>query len=184
MNKKEKFKSILYDYHVWLDYAIKQKKVADILMDNIHKNKNDIFIIWSSVHFHFAMGIENGLKGLIIKNNPDQINLLETEDNIIIKNIGGKGGKIHNLSSLARLAGIFNRQLNIYEAEVDYLYLENVLNHLSDCIKWISRYPIQNNLLNVYKYDSKKIPHPIIYGFHILDIIEPIFNLFEKELDS
>ena len=76
MNKKEEFKSILYDYNVWLDYAIKQKKVADILLNNIHKNKTDIFIIWSSVHFHFAMGIENCLKGLLIKNKPATITLL------------------------------------------------------------------------------------------------------------
>jgi hypothetical protein len=188
---KEEYIKRLRDYNTWFNYAMNQKFVGDkILYNCIMKKKflidikkhgyNDFITLWSNVHYHYGIGIENGLKGLIIKYQPDKINIDINENDVILKNIGGKCGKSHNLLSLANTSGILDPEKKLYTYDLDYKALKEVLKHLSDMIKWGARYPIPNNPQNIYKYDNS-VPHSLIYGFHLLDVIDPLFNLFEKE---
>lgn len=57
-----------------------------------------------------------------------------------------------------------------------------MLQHLTDIIRWAARYPVPNNPSKVFEMDHD-VPHVCVYGFHILDVIEPLFDYF-KTLQS
>ncbi len=126
------------------------------------------------------MAIENGLKGIIIKSNPELIEYEIKGQNVILKNVCGKAGKTHNLFELAVMAGVFEKENNLFKCQSDYDSLEQALLHLTDMIKWGARYPISNNTATVFKM-TKRIPPVLVYGFHILDVIQPLFDLFDRE---
>jgi len=47
-------------------------------------------------------------------------------------------------------------------------------------IRWGARYPMPMNSGNTHKF-SEKIPSQLVYGFHILDVMKPLFELFDNE---
>ncbi|MDY0289470.1 MAG: hypothetical protein RBR15_11655 [Sphaerochaeta sp.] len=175
----------------WFQYAINQKYIGDQILDNcmmkkeVLQNINDVnskFItLWENAHYHYGIGIENGLKGIVIKYSPDKINFKIEEKQIVLKNIGGKPGKTHDLLSLAESVNLFSDRYHLFKYEQDIKSLKIVLSHLSDMIKWGARYPIPNGSKKYFVFDDS-IPSVLVYGFHILDVIEPIFQLFSTEL--
>jgi hypothetical protein len=46
-------------------------------------------------------------------------------------------------------------------------------------IKWSARYPVPTVSSKRYVLD-KNIPPVVVYGFHIIDVIEPLFEIFKK----
>ena len=77
---KEEYIETLKNPNTWFRYAFEQKLVADkILADVIlnkdfvssQKAKNDFTefsALWVNALYHYGIGIENGLKGVIVKN--------------------------------------------------------------------------------------------------------------------
>lgn len=190
MDKNEYFKKIK-DSNIWFDYSKNQRYVAESILHNCItnndfqakqslKNNNDFIVLWSNVHYHFGIAIENGLKGIIIKYQPESIVFEVRGENVILKNVGGHAGKTHNLLKLAETAGVFDSEIRLFKYQSDYESLKRVLLHLSDMIKWGARYPVPNNLESVYKFDNA-VPLVTVYGFHILDVIQPLFDYFENE---
>lgn len=190
MNKSEYLKT-LKNCDTWFDYARNQKMVADKILYNCamekefflqlkeRKNRIEFNTLICNAHYHYGIAIENGLKGLVIKYQPDSVCFVIKGENVVLKNIGGKAGKSHDLLTLAEFAGLFNHT-ELFNYESDYKASRCVLLHLSEMIKWAARYPIPNNMESVYKFDNS-VPYVQVYGFHILDVMAPIFELFEKE---
>ena len=77
--------------------------------------------------------------------------------------------------------GILETGKNLFNYQDDYKSLRQVLLHLSDVIKWAARYPLPNNTATVFKL-SENVNTILIYGFHILDVMQPLFDLFEHEM--
>lgn len=46
-------------------------------------------------------------------------------------------------------------------------------------IRWAARYPLPNNSAKVFRIDDD-VPSVCVYGFHILDVICPIFDYFKS----
>ena len=182
----------LKDCNLWFDFSKSQRYVADkilykcildeVFLTNFNPDKDygEFKTLWSNAHFHYGIAIENGLKGLIIKNQPENIDFEIKGENVILKNIGGHAGKTHNLLRLAETSGVFDSKVKLFKYDSDYESLKRVLLHLSDMIKWGARYPIPNNLDSIYRFDNA-IPPVLIYGFHILDVMKPLFEYFENE---
>ena len=82
----DNYLKILKNPEVWFEHAFAHKIVADkILVDVIMKkdfllslrkeqNLNRYVILWSNALYHYGIGIENGLKGAIVKNQPELVN--------------------------------------------------------------------------------------------------------------
>jgi len=179
------------DPHSWFKFYRQQKLIGDILLkeltskEHLQKMKenidnSDFTTIFVNAHYHWGMAIENGLKGIIIKSNPELVEYEIKGQNVVLKNVCGKAGKTHNLLQLAKMAGAFEKEKNLFKYQSDYDSLEQVLLHLTDMIKWGARYPIPNNTATVFKM-TKKIPPTLVYGFHILDVMQPLFDLFDRE---
>ena len=189
---KTEYLEKLKNCNVWFDYSRSQKNVAEKILHNcildkdfltklkIENNYDEYVALWSNAHYHYGIAIENGLKGIIVKHQPNSIDVEIKGKNVILKNIGGKAGKTHNLVKLAETAGIFDAKVGLYKCNDSYKGLRSVLLHLSDMIKWGARYPIPNNLEARNKFDNE-VPPIIVYGFHILDVMEPLFEYFEQE---
>jgi len=150
----DKYLKKLLNPNIWFKYALNQKYVGDQILNNciiknssLHNSEdtnNEYITLWSNVHYHYGIGIENGLKGIIIKYNPEKINYDVKEDQIILKNIGGKSGKSHDLLSLADSVKLFSDKYSLFKYEQDIKSLKIVLSHLSDMVRWGARYPIPN----------------------------------------
>lgn len=190
----DEYLKTLKDPNTWFRMAFEQKFVADkILADVIlnrefirnQKAKNDFTKfsgLWANALFHYGIGIENGLKGVIVKNQPELINFEIVENDVVLLDIGGKASKNHNLYSLANRAGILDKNLNLFKYDSDRKLVKNVLQHLTDNIRWAARYPVPNNPSKVFEMDDD-VPHVCVYGFHILDVMMPIFNYFRRLQD-
>lgn len=193
--EREEYIETLKNPNTWFRQTFEQKYVADkILADVIlnkdfirsQKAKNDFTkfsSLWANALFHYGIGIENGLKGVIVKNQPELINFEITEYDVILHDIGGKASKNHNLYSLANRAGILDKNLHLFKYDSDRKLVKNVLQHLTDNIRWAARYPVPNNPSNVFEMDHD-VPQVCVYGFHILDVMEPIFGYFWSLQDS
>ena len=99
-------------------------------------------------------------------------------DKARLKGIGKKKKLTHNLLNLAEEAGIFDLGLHKFESDVKALKI--VLCHLTDAIKWLPKYPVPTDNKSLFIFDNS-IPAVLIYGFHILDVMAPLFKLFETE---
>lgn len=176
---------------VWFDYAFAQKMVADkLLVDVIMKKdfllslrkESNLFkytTLWSNALYHYGIGIENGLKGVIVKNQPDLVNFEISGDDVILHDIGGKASKNHDLYSLANRAGLLDGKNKYRKGGFGGKITKNVLHGLSDMIRWAARYPLPNNSAKVFRIDDD-VPSVCVYGFHILDVICPIFDYFKS----
>lgn len=194
MNKEE-YLETLNNPNNWFDQAFAQKMVADKLLVDVIMNKDFLkslddnhnmskFItLWSNALFHYGLGIENGLKGVIVKNKPELINFKISGDDVILYDIGGKAGKSHDLYSLADRAGILDRNPHLFKIEFDKKLVKNVLQSLSDMIKWAARYPIPKTLSKIFQIEEN-VPIICVYGFHIFDVIEPIYGYFKSLINS
>lgn len=188
---KDKYLTILHNPKAWFQYALNQKLVADQILENcimkkevlknINETNSSFITLWSNAHFHYGIGIENGLKGIIIKTTPDKIELDIRNNEVILHCIGGKSGKSHDLLALAESVELFSDKYSLFKYEQDYQSLRIVLSHLSDMVKWGARYPIPNGNNKHFKFDNS-VPPVLVYGFHILDVIQPVFQLFVNEL--
>lgn len=194
MNNEE-YLEILNNPDSWFEQAFAQKMVADKLLVDVIVNKDFLnglkdahnmstFIaLWANALFHYGLGIENGLKGVIVKNKPELINFKISGDDVILRDIGGKAGKSHDLYSLANQAGILDRSSHLFKTDFDKKLVKNVLQSLSDMIKWAARYPIPKTLSKMFQIEEN-VPIICVYGFHIMDVIEPIYGYFKSLLDS
>ena len=191
----EDYLETLKNPNAWFRQAFEQKYVADkILADVIlnkdfirsQKAKNDFTKfsgLWANALFHYGIGIENGLKGVIVKNKPELINFEITVDDVILHDIGGKASKNHDLYSLANRAGILDKNLHLFKYDSDRKLVKNVLQHLTENIRWAARYPVPNNPSKVFEMDQD-VPYVCVYGFHILDVMGPIYGYFRSLQDS
>lgn len=194
MNNEE-YLEILNNPDSWFEQAFAQKMVADKLLVNVIMNKeflesitddhniSKFTILWANAMFHYAIGIENGLKGVIIKKHPELINFEISEDGVTLKDIGGKASTNHDLYSLANRAGILDSSLHLFKSDFDRKLIKNVLQSLTDMIRWAARYPVPKRLSSVFHVDNN-VPLICVYGFHIMDVIEPIYGYFKSLLDS
>lgn len=194
MNDVDTYIKKLKDPQSWFEYYRQQKLIGDILLEKLLNKEqllrmkddfdnSDFTTIFVNAHYHWGIAIENGLKGLIAKYYPEQIEYEIKGDHISLKNIGGKAGKTHNLYQIAQMVGIFDKNRKICFYDSDYEYLREVLLHLSDMIKWGARYPISNNTASIYQI-GKNVPYILVYGFHILDVMQPLFEYIESELEN
>ena len=177
----------LMNPNLWFRQAFSQKMIADKILHRIIMNKDfiqsmrqsqgylDFAHLWGSALYHYGIGIENGFKALIIKKHPELVNIEIKEDDVILHDIGGKSSKNHDLYSLATRAGVLGQ-----ESGFDKKLVRNVLKHLTDNIRWGARYPVPTIKSKIFQIEDD-IPHVCVYGFHILDVIEPIFEHFKKE---
>ena len=194
MNNDDYLKK-LKDPEVWFEHAFAQKMVADkLLVDVIMKkdfllslrkesNLSKYVALWSNALYHYGIGIENGLKGVIVKNQPELVNFEVSGDDVILHDIGGKASRNHDLYSLANRAGLLDRNSTIFKVDNDRVITKNVLQSLSDMIRWAARYPLPNNSAKVFRMDDD-VPSVCVYGFHILDVICPIFDNFKSLRES
>jgi hypothetical protein len=176
----------------WFQYAVNQKYVGDQILDNCILKKqlfqnctdenSEYITLWANAHYHYGIGIENGLKGIVIRYYPEKISYKIEGRQIILKSIGGNPGKRHDLLSLAESINLFSGRFHIFEHETDITTLKIVFNHLSDMVKWGARYPLPTGSKKHFVFDGS-IPSVLVYGFHILDVIEPVFRLFRDELN-
>ena len=187
----DSYLKILSNSEAWFEQAFAQKMVADKILVDVIMSKDfvvslkvdeskliDFVSLWGNALYHYGIGIENGLKGVIVKNHPELINLEMSGDDIVLKDIGGKVSKNHDLYSLANRAGVLGRDINLFKYDSDRKLLKNVLKHLSDVIRWASRYPVPTSPSKVFEIDQD-VPIVGVYGFHILDVICPIFDYFQ-----
>lgn len=191
----DSYLKILRNSEAWFEQAFAQKMVADKILVDVIMSEDfvvslkedesklmDFVSLWGNALYHYGIGIENGLKGVIVKNYPELINLEMSGDDIVLKDIGGKASKSHDLYSLANRAGVLNRNLNLFKYDSDRMLLKNVLNHLTDVIRWASRYPVPTSPSKVFEIDQG-VPMVGVYGFHILDVICPLFDYFQTLRD-
>ncbi len=191
----DSYLKILRNSEAWFKQAFAQKMVADKILVDVIMSEDfvvslkedesklmDFVSLWGNALYHYGIGIENGLKGVIVKNYPELINLEMSGDDIVLKDIGGKASKNHDLYSLANRAGVLNRNLNLFKYDSDRMLLKNVLNHLTDVIRWASRYPVPTSPSKVFEIDQG-VPMVGVYGFHILDVICPLFDYFQTLRD-
>ena len=191
---KEAYISTLKNPNSWFDQAFSQKMVADKILNEIIMNREfivklketqdyDEFVgLWANALYHYGIGIENGLKGIIIKNYPEAVNFEVTDDDVILHDIGDKASKSHDLYSLANRAGILGKNKKNLPFNVNVKLTKNVLQNLSDIVRWASRYPIPVNSSKVFQMDED-VPHVCVYGFHILDTIEFFFDYFKLQVE-
>ena len=147
------------------------------------KNYDDFVGLWSNALYHYGIGIENGLKGIIIKMYPEAVNFEVAEDDVILHDIGGKASKSHDLYTLANRAGILGKNKKELPFNVNLKLTKNVLQNLSDIIRWASKYPIPISSSKVFQMDED-VPHVCVYGFHILDTIGFFFDYFKLQVES
>lgn len=194
MNNEE-YLEILNNPDSWFEQAFAQKMVADKLLVNVIMNKeflesltddhniSKFTILWANAMFHYGIGIENGLKGVIIKKHPELINFEISEDRVTLKDIGGKASTNHDLYSLANRAGILDSSLHLFKSDFDRKLIKNVLQSLTDMIRWAARYPVPKRLSSVFHVDNN-VPLICVYGFHFLDVIDPVYDYFKSLQNS
>jgi ATP-dependent protease ClpP protease subunit len=181
----------LTNHKIWFDFSRQQKKVAEALLDSITQgdlllrakeegNFDEYITIFSNAHYHWGIAIENGFKALIIKHQPSSVKYEISNGEVIVKAIGPKAGKTHDLLQLAEVVGIFKQETGLYKTEEESKPLKEVLRHLTDMIRWGARYPLPMNSANTHKF-SGNMPSVLVYGFHILDVMDPLFELFDNE---
>ena len=192
---KQAYISTLKNPNSWFDQAFSQKMVADKILNEVIMKReflvklketqdyDDFIGLWSNALYHYGIGIENGLKGIIIKIYPEAVNFEVTEDDVILHDIGGKASKSHDLYALANRAGILGKNKKDLPFNVNVKLTKNVLQNLSDIIRWASRYPIPVNSSKVFQMDED-VPHVCVYGFHILDTISFFFDYFRLRVES
>ena len=187
MNKHEEK---LLDPCKWFEFTRKQKHVGDILLNSLMNKEtllkikhdedaaiDDFITVFSNAHLHWGLAIENGFKGLIAKHQPSTIKYEIKGDDLIIQHIAGQN---HDLYHLAHLTGVYKKEYALYQYKDDYLALTEVLKHLSEMIKWGARYPLPKKTSTVHQF-SQKVSPAVVYGFHILDVMEPLFEAFKRE---
>lgn len=192
---KESYISTLKNPNSWFDQAFSQKMVADKILNEIIMNReflvkiketqdyDDFVVLWANALYHYGIGIENGLKAIIIKNNPEAVCFEVTDDDVILHDIGGKASRNHDLYSLANRAGVLGKNKKELPFNFNVKITKNVLQNMSDIVRWVSRYPIPVNSSKVFQMDED-VPHICVYGFHILDTIEFFFDYFKLQVEG
>ena len=183
---KEDYLKELNNPESWFKQSFVQKLVADQLKDSIIHNKfpqikdgldhPEIVYLWGAALFHYGLGIENGLKGIIVKRKQSLVHYDIEGDDVTLRNIGGKASKKHDLYSLCHAAGLLDKDSD-FNQNGDIF--KNVMMSLSDAIRWAARYPVPIVNSKVYKLEEG-VPSVTIFGFHVLDTIEPMYDYFRK----
>ena len=184
---KEDYLNVLNNPESWFKQAFVQKLVADQLKDVIITNKfpqikdgldyPEIVYLWGAALFHYAIGIENGLKGIIVKRKHSLVHYDIDGDDVTLHNIGGKASKKHDLYSLCHAAGLLDKDSDFFNQH-DKIF-KNVMMSLSDAIRWAARYPVPIVNSKAFVMEDS-VPSVTIYGFHVMDIIEPMYDYFKK----
>lgn len=190
--KKEDFEKTLRNPNQWFDMSEDQRMVGDFLWQKFFEstvesaktmkekgepkaNLSTAFTFLTNSQFHYGLAIENALKGVIIKTQPDLIQLEEVGDDIKISKIGTKISRGHQLSLLAESLNIFDlKPVPKYGDASYYEYLRKILDHLSDLVIWGARYPIPVSLKKRLKYPAGT-PY-IIYQHYLRDISDPFLD--------
>lgn len=183
---KEDYLKELNNPDSWFKQAFVQKLVADQLKDVIIKTKSPqiidgleypkIVYLWGAALFHYAIGIENGLKGIIVKRKSSLVHYEIEGNDVRLSNIGGKASKKHDLYSLCHAAGLLDKESD-YKQNGEIF--KNVMMSLSDVIRWAARYPVPIVNSKVYQLEDG-VPSVTVFGFHVLDTIEPMYYYFQK----
>lgn len=185
---KEDYLRTLQDPEAWFKQAFGQKMVADKLLHDVilkrdflmkmkdNDDYSDYVHLWGNALLHYALGIENGLKGVIVKSKPELVHYKVTDEDVILIDIGGKASKKHDLYSLCNVAGLLDKNNDF---QFGGFLFRNVMRSLTDSILWTARYPVPITNAKVFKIDEG-VPSVVVYGFHILDVIEPVYMYFEK----
>ena len=183
---KEDYLKELNSPESWFKQAFIQKLVADELKEVIVKTKfpqikdgldhEEIEYLWGAALFHYAIGIENGLKGIIVKRKHSLVHYDIDGDDVTLRNIGGKASKKHDLYSLCHAAGLLDKNGDFKQNDEIF---KNVMMSLSDAIRWAARYPVPIVNSKVYILEEG-VPSVTIFGFHVLDTIEPMYEYFQK----
>jgi ATP-dependent protease ClpP protease subunit len=187
----QKFIYALTSHKPWFDFSRQQRKIGDLLLSSLLEsdilirakdsdNYDDFITVFSNAHYHWGISIENGFKGLILKYQPSTVKYDISNGDIVVKNIGPNASKTHDLLRLAEVVGIFKTETGIFKNEEESKPLKEVLRHLTDMIRWGARYPLPMNSGRIHKF-SGEIPSPLVYGFHILDVMNPLFDFFDNE---
>lgn len=186
--KKEDYLRTLQNPEAWFKQAFGQKMVADKLLHDvilkrefiINMEKKDDYSdyvhVWGNALLHYALGIENGLKGIIVKRKPELVHYEVTDEDVVLIDIGGKASKKHDLYSLCNVAGLLDKNNG---CQFGGKFFKNVMMSLTDSILWTARYPVPISNAKVFKIEEG-IPSVVVYGFHILDVIEPVYKYFKK----
>lgn len=190
--EKEKYKEKASNPDAWFKIAKEQRFIGDLLWEEFAQstykaakkkketegsalNLEEAFVLLSNSQFHYGLAIENALKGSIIKNKPEDVSIIEENDDIRIQKIGVNMNKGHQLRLLAEILGIFRGNvIPNYSSDTYNDYLKKVLDHLSDIVIWGARYPVPLAL-------KKRLMYPagtpqIIYGHYIRDISDPLLD--------
>jgi hypothetical protein len=187
----KQFINAIQNPKIWFEYSKKQRQVAEILLQSsltslsgdkkkLEADLDNFTTVFVNAHYHWGIAIENGFKAMIIKHQPSTVVYEINNNNIVVKKIGDRGGKNHDLLALAEVTGVLRPEYKLLKYQSDYVALKEVLKHLTDMIRWGARYPLPMNSNNIYKFKGD-IPRPLVYGFHILDVMQPLFDAFEKE---
>lgn len=183
---KEDYLKELNNPESWFKQSFVQKLVADQLKDIIINNKlpqikdgldhPKIVYLWGAALFHYAIGIENGLKGIIVKRKQSLVHYDVDGDDVTLRNIGGKSSKKHDLYALCHAAGLLDKNSDFKQSGIIF---KNVMMSLSDAIRWAARYPVPIVNSKTFIMDAG-IPSVTVFGFHVLDTIEPMYDYFQK----
>ncbi|HDM8215115.1 TPA: hypothetical protein P0E22_005182 [Vibrio harveyi] len=167
----------------WFKCAFVQKKVADKILklmlddDEIIGNSELFKDLWGNAHYHYGIALENGFKGMLVSRYPDKVKFQINGDKVRLKGLGDRQKLSHNLVDLAEEAGIF--ELGLHKYESDEKALRIVLAHLTDSVKWSPKYPVPIDNKSMFKFDNT-IPVALVYGFYILDVMSPVFEVFKE----
>ncbi|EEI92010.1 hypothetical protein HMPREF0765_2396 [Sphingobacterium spiritivorum ATCC 33300] len=173
----------------WHEYYRISKLVANMLleklrMDNydsgIHMDINNTAFVKTSInaYYHLGIALEIGLNGMIGNSH----NTISYPKSHRMQGTSLKQ-KTQNLLQLADEIGLFKKNRMDFKSFTDYENLKQVLLHLSDIIKWNERYPYPESSTTLSKL-SNKIPFLIFNGSHITQMVQPLFDLLESEIEK
>jgi hypothetical protein len=189
--------SVTLDAQAWHLQSEALRSSADVLWDKFvaelvlaaaeYKRTSDMtsmdvaFEYLSSAKLLYGLALETGLKALIIKKFPDEIEIRITVNghNIPIdaevKSLGISGGPSHNLLALAEKAEIFSEQFSkALVTRNDKEAFKDICRNLSEIVMWRGRYPAPMRSFTPLEY-SEMLPAKIL-GHYMRDFLDPVMD--------
>jgi hypothetical protein len=125
----------------------------------------------------YAMAIETALKGRLLQQDPNRIRFsFETNGLGEVQSASIKQSAVgsHNLEALAEFVGLIAKDRNDERREV--------LRRLTDCLLWVSRYPVPKAVSNDQKARSVV---PIVYHNRtIREYVDEMLNELLEDYDG
>jgi hypothetical protein len=128
-----------------LNDLTKQPNIDDERLEYLTKRLGSLM---SGARLFSALALENALKGHLISEKPDEVEIQVTvngdgeAETAKLKKIGGDSID-HDLHSLSEKAGLFNPEKNpVVEERSELERFKGELQELTHAIEWASRYPV------------------------------------------